>query len=123
MFSKAQEEGFAENRIALGGFSQGACLALEYAARNPGRYAGVFAFTGALIGSPEDPREYAGRFDDVPVFIGGSDVDPWVNHDLMVQSAGVFEELGAKVEFRTYPGMPHTINEDEINAVREMLLA
>ena len=123
VISMVQEEGYSENQIALGGFSQGACLALEYAARNPRSYAGVFAFTGALIGPPDDPRDYTGRFDGVPVFIGGSDVDPWVNHDLMVRTAGVFEEMGARVDFRTYAGMSHTINEDEINAVREMLLS
>jgi predicted esterase len=59
----------------------------------------------------------------MPVFIGGSDINPWVAHDLLVQTAGVFEELGAQVDFRIYPGMSHRIIQDEINAVREMLIA
>jgi predicted esterase len=123
LVSITQQEGFTDNQIVFGGFSQGACLALEYAARNPRNYAGVFAFSGALIGSPDKPREYVGSFDKMPVFIGGSDVDPWVAHDLLVRTAGVFEELSAQVDFRTYPGMSHTIIQDEIDAVREMLLA
>jgi predicted esterase len=118
-----RQEGFSHKQIGFGGFSQGACLALEYAARKPSNYAGLFAFTGALIGSPDQPREYIGSFEGMPVFIGGSDVDPWVAHDLLVQTAGVFEELGAQVDFRIYPGMSHTIIQDEIDAVREMLMA
>jgi predicted esterase len=122
LFSMARNEGFTDKQIAVGGFSQGACLALEYVSRYPGNYAGLFAFTGALIGPPDQQREDVGNLKGLPVFIGGSDVDPWVAHDLMVQTAGVFEESGAKVDFRTYPGMAHTIIQDEINAVREMLL-
>lgn len=123
LISVTHQEGFKDDQIAIGGFSQGACLALEYAARNPRNYAGAFAFTGALIGHPDDPREYVGSLDGVPVFIGGSDVDPWVEHELLVQTAGVFEGLGAQVDFRIYPGMPHTIIQDEIDAVRGMLHA
>ncbi len=123
LISIAHQEGFADAQIALGGFSQGACLALEYAARNPRNYAGVFAFTGALIGPPDQPREYFDSFDGTPVFIGGSDADPWVPHDQLVQTAGVFKGFGAQVVFHTYPGMSHTIVRDEIDAVREILLA
>lgn len=123
LVSVTKQDGFSDHQIALGGFSQGACLALEYAARNPRNYAGVFAFTGALIGPPDQVRGYIGRFDRTPVFIGGSDMDPWIPHDRLVHTAGVFEELGAQVEFRTYSGGSHTIIQDEIIAVREMLLA
>ena len=119
---QARAAGFDDVQIAFGGFSQGACLALEYAARNPQRYAGVFALTGALIGPPDTPRKYPGSFDQMPVFIGGGDTDPWVAHELLVQSAKVFENMDAQVDFRTYPGMPHTINQDELDAVRQMLL-
>ena len=117
-----QQEGFIDAQIAFGGFSQGACLALEYVARNPHSYAGTFAFTGALIGPPDQRYAYKGSFKGMPVFIGGSDVDPWVAHDLLVQSADIFEEMGARVDFRVYPGMAHTVVQDEIDAVREMLL-
>jgi len=67
------------------------------------------------------PRNHPGSFETMPVFIGGSDVDPWVSHDLIRDTASVFKKMGAKVDFRTYPGMAHTINQDEIDAVRAML--
>lgn len=115
-------QGFSDQQIAFGGFSQGACLASEYVARNPKKYAGLFIFSGALIGPKDLVRNYPGSFDHMPVFIGSSDVDPWVSHDLIVDTAKVFEKMGAKVDLRTYPGMTHTINQDEIDAVRNMFV-
>ena len=117
----AHEEGFSDGQIAFGGFSQGACLASEYVARNAKKYAGLFVLSGALIGPKGMPRNYPGSFEKMPVFIGGSDVDPWVSHDLISGTAAVFQKMGAEVDFHTYPGMGHTINEDEIFHVREML--
>jgi predicted esterase len=113
--------GFSDQQIALGGFSQGACLAAEYAARNARRYAGLFVFSGALIGPKDAPRDYPGSFDNMPVFIGGSDVDPWVSYDLFNDTVKVFEQMGAAVDFQVYPGMAHTINQDEMDRVRAML--
>ena len=66
-------------------------------------------------------RDYPGSFEGMPVFIGGSDVDPWVEHDLLKDTASVFGKMGAEVDFRTYPGMAHTVNQDEVEAVRTML--
>ena len=117
----AVEEGFSHQQIFLGGFSQGACLAAEYVARHARRYAGLFVLSGALIGPPGLPRNYPGSLDDMPVFIGGSDVDPWVAFDFIKDTAGVFKRMGANVDFRTYPGMDHTVNQDEINAVGNMI--
>ena len=117
-----REKGFSDQQIALGGFSQGACLASEYAARNASRYAGLFVYSGALIGPPGMQREYTGTFNEMPVFIGGSDVDPWVAHDLLKETADVFEKMGADVDFRTFPGMAHTVNQEEIEAVHSMLV-
>ncbi len=117
----AREKGFSDQQVAFGGFSQGACLAAEYAARNARKYAGLFVFSGALIGPRDMPRNYPGAFDKMPIFIGGSDVDPWVAHDLLSATADVFEKMGASVDFRTYPGMGHTVNQDEIDSVRTML--
>lgn len=121
LVEKTHEEGFLDQQIVFGGFSQGACLASEYVARNARRYGGLFVFSGALIGPPRMPRNYPGSFEAMPVFIGGSDVDPWVSHDLISDTASVFQKMGAEVDFRTYPGMVHTINQDEIDAVRAML--
>ena len=121
LVENTHEEGFSDQQIVFGGFSQGACLASEYVARKPRRYGGLFVFSGALIGPPGMPRNHPGSFEAMPVFIGGSDVDPWVSHDLIRDTASVFKKMGAKVDFRTYPGMAHTINQDEIDAVRAML--
>jgi len=114
-------QGFSRQQIAFGGFSQGACLASEYVACNARKYAGLFVLTGALIGPPGTPRDYPGSFDGMPVFIGGSDIDPWVSHDLIVETVGIFERMDAAVDFRTYPGMAHTVNQDELEAVQSML--
>jgi predicted esterase len=122
LVKEAHQMGFSDRQIAFGGFSQGACLAAEYVARNAKRYAGLFIFSGALIGPKGMPRNYPGSFDEMPVFIGGSDVDPWVAYDFLSQTATVFEKMGADVDFRTYPGMGHTVNQDEIDRVRAMLL-
>jgi predicted esterase len=117
----AREIGVPDQRIAFGGFSQGACLAAEYVLRNAKEYAGLFVLSGAMIGPSGMPRNYPSSFEGMPVFIGGSDVDPWVAHNLLHDTAGVFEELGASVDLRTYPGMGHTINQDEIDSVRALL--
>ncbi len=109
-------------QIAFGGFSQGACLAAEYVARHARRYAALFVFSGALIGPKGASRNYPGSLAGMPVFIGGSDVDPWVAHNLLSETAGVFREMGAEVDFRTYRGMGHTVNQDEIDSARAMLL-
>jgi predicted esterase len=122
LVKEAHENGFSDQQIVFGGFSQGACLAAEYLARNARKYAGLFVFSGALIGPKGMPRNYPGSFDGMPVFIGGSDVDPWVAHDLLSETATVFEKMGADVDFRTYPGMGHTVNQDEIDRVRALLL-
>ena len=121
IIEELNNQGFENHQIALGGFSQGACLAAEYVARNPRRYAGLFIFSGALIGPPGMKREINGSLDGTPVFIGGSDVDPWVAHDLMVETAAIFQRMDARVDFQTYPGMAHTVNMDELDRVRSML--
>lgn len=121
LIAEIKADGIPPEKIFLGGFSQGACLAAEYAARHADRYGGLFIFSGALIGHPGAPRDDQGKFEGTPVFIGGSDADPWVDHDLMARAAKVFEDMGAAVDFRTYPGMGHTVNKDELRAVREMV--
>ncbi|MGB2965205.1 MAG: hypothetical protein WBB69_14590 [Anaerolineales bacterium] len=118
---QSQLEGFSDQQIVLGGFSQGACLAAEYAVRNPARYGGLFIFSGALIGPPGVTRELPGSFKHMPVFIGGSDVDPWISHELLKNAAITFEQMGAGVTFETYPGLPHTVNGDEILQGKKML--
>ena len=118
-----QQEGFGDDQIVFGGFSQGACLASEFVARNARPYAGLFVFSGALIGPPGSSRDYQGEFEEMPVFIGGSDVDPWVSHDLLEETAQVFRGMGAEVDFQTYPGMGHTVNQDELDRVGALLVS
>ncbi|WP_241191421.1 alpha/beta hydrolase [Deinococcus psychrotolerans] len=114
-------QGIAPANIVIGGFSQGACLALEYVARHARRYGGVFAFSGGLIGPDGTPRDAIGHLDGTPVFIGCSDVDGHIPLRRVEESAGVLAEHGATVDKRIYPRMGHTINEDELEAVRQML--
>ena len=108
-------------RTILLGFSQGACLALEFAARNARRYGGVAALTGGLIGPDGTPRDYQGSFLGTPVFLGSSDRDPHVPLWRVEESAQVLSRMGAHVTTRIYPGMGHTVNRDEVEAVRDMV--
>jgi len=116
-------DGVDVSQIALLGFSQGACLSLEFAARHARRYAGVFALSGGLIGPPGTPRNYAGSFGRTPVFLGCSDVDPHIPLERVHESTDVFRRMGAAVDERIYPRMGHTVNADEIAAVRAAMRA
>ncbi len=111
--------GFAPEQIYLLGFSQGACLMLEFAARNPRPYGGVFGLSGGLIGPPGTPRNYPGSFGGAPVFLGCSDVDSHIPKARVLETADVLTRMGAAVTTRLYPNAPHTILEDEIEAVRK----
>lgn len=117
------EQGIAPENIVIGGFSQGACLALEYVARHARRYGGVFAFSGGLIGPEGTPRDYPGNLDGTPIFIGCSDIDPHIPLKRVEDSADILAGHGAEVDRRIYQGMGHTINEDEMQAVQKMLQA
>ncbi len=115
--------GIPPERVILLGFSQGACLALEFAARHARRYGGLAGLSGALIGPDDMPRAYSGSLDGTPVFLGCSDIDPHVPKERIHQTADVLRGLGGEVTERLYPGMAHTVNQDEINFVRRMALA
>lgn len=113
--------GLPTERVALLGFSQGACLALEYAARNPQRYGGLFALSGALIENGDKPRAYSGSLADTPTFLGCSDVDFHIPLDRVQRSSELLRGIGADVTEQIYPGMGHTVNADEIAHVRAVL--
>lgn len=115
------QQGIPAERIAIMGFSQGACLTLEFAARHARRYAAVVAFTGGLIGPPGTARDYTGDFAGTPVFIGSSDVDPHVPLERVRESTAVFRRMGAIVDERIYPGTGHTIRADELQAANALL--
>ncbi len=116
-----EAEGVPADRTVLLGFSQGACLAAEFAARNARRYGGVASLSGGLIGPNGTPREYAGSLEGTPVFLGCSDVDSHIPAERVRESAEVLERLGGEVTMRLYPGMGHTIIEDELEMVRTMM--
>jgi predicted esterase len=113
--------GLPPERLMVLGFSQGACLTLEFVARNPHRYGGVAALTGGLIGPDGTPRDYPGSLAGTSVFLGTSDPDFHVPVPRVEESARVLESMGATVTTRIYPGMGHTINEDELDHVRDMM--
>jgi predicted esterase len=121
LIAQLGDRGIPPERIALLGFSQGACLALEAAARNARRYAGVIGFSGGLIGPLGTPFDFAGSLDGTPVFLGCSDVDPHIPKERVEESAVALDRLGAAVDVRLYPGMGHTVNRDELEAARTIL--
>ena len=113
--------GVPPERTVLAGFSQGACLAAEYAARHARRLGGLAVLSGGLIGPDGTPRDYPGSLAGTPVFLGCSDRDPHVPAPRVRESADVLRALGGDVTLRIYPGMPHTVVDDELDAVRAML--
>jgi predicted esterase len=121
LISSLVGNGIDRRQIVLAGFSQGACVTAEYAVRHAGRYGGILLFTGGLIGPPGTRWEYAGAFEETPIFLGTSDVDAFVPEERVRESAQIFERMGAKVTLRVYPGMDHIVNDDEIAAARAIL--
>jgi predicted esterase len=117
------EETIPAQRVILLGFSQGACLTLEFAARHARRYGGVVGLSGGLIGPEGTPRDYPGDLEGTPAFLGCSDVDPHIRKDRVTEAAEVFKRMGAQVTMRLYPGMGHTVSQDEIESVRKIVEA
>jgi phospholipase/carboxylesterase len=111
--------GFKSQQVFILGFSQGACLALEFATENAMEFGGVVAFTGGLIGDVLKEENYSGNFNKTKVFIGNSDRDPHVPLERSEESKKIMTKLGAEVTLKIYPGMQHTIIEDEFNWVNE----
>jgi len=118
---RAINAGIERQNVAIVGFSQGACLATEFVARNAARYGGLVAFTGGLIGPPGAKFGYSGELSGTPCFLGAGDRDPHVPWKRVEESAAVLSDLGAAVTLRRYPGLPHTINQDEIDHAKIIL--
>jgi phospholipase/carboxylesterase/glyoxalase family protein len=121
VLAQIMDAGISPGRVILLGFSQGACLTLEFAARNARRYGGLVGLSGALIGPDGTPREYTGSLAGTPVFLGCSDADFHVPKERVGQSAEVLRRLGGEVTERLYPNLDHSINQDEIDFIRSMM--
>ena len=119
--ARAVAAGVPRHKVALLGFSQGACLATEFVARNAAWYGALIAFTGGLIGPPGTQFNYPGDLAGTPCFFGAGDPDPHVPWARVKESASVFSALGGVVTLRRYPGLPHTINQDEIQQAKQQL--
>ncbi len=114
-------DGISLEHTILLGFSQGACLALEFAARHARRYGGLVGLSGGLIGPDDNPRQYAGSLSGTPVFLGCSDVDPHIPARRVDLTADVLRGIGGSVVERLYPNMEHVVGQDEIDYVRRMM--
>lgn len=121
LLEEIRSAGIPSEKVMLLGFSQGACLATEFAARHPMKLGGVVGFSGGLIGPEIDPALYSGSMENTPVFLGCSNIDPHIPKERVDETEAVFEALNADVTKTIYPGMPHTVNEDEIKTVRGMM--
>ena len=121
VFREITNAAIPPERVMLLGFSQGACLTLEFAARNARRYGGIVGLSGGLIGPDDVPRDYAGSLEGTPVFLGCSDVDPHVPKERVDHAAEIMLKLGGEVTERLYPNMDHSVNRDEMEFVRGMM--
>lgn len=114
-------DGIAPENIYFLGFSQGACLTLEFITRNAQQYGGAVAFTGGLIGDQVYPENYQGNFGGSPVFIGTSNPDPHVPVDRVKASEKILKEMGADITVNIYNNMGHTISQDEIDLANKLV--
>jgi phospholipase/carboxylesterase len=121
LLSSVEEAGVPADRVILLGFSQGACLATEFAARNTRRFGGICGLSGGLIGPPGTLRDYPGSLDGTPVFLGCSDIDSHIPVERVYETEETLRALGGDVITEIYPGMGHTINQDEIEHVQRIV--
>lgn len=121
LVARIEASGVARDHIVILGFSQGACLATEFAVRTASRFGGIVAFSGGAIGPPGTTWDESGRFDGTPIFFGCSDRDSHVPEARVTESAELCARMGAQVAKRIYPGMGHTIIDDEIEWAQDLL--
>ncbi|WP_207426086.1 alpha/beta hydrolase [Pedobacter sp. SYSU D00535] len=123
LLAEVEGKGIPSEHIYFLGFSQGACLSLEFVARNGKRYGGVIAYTGGLIGEKLDRSNYKGDFAGTPVLLTTGDPDPHVPVGRVEESVSILEELKARVTLKIYKGRPHTIQMEEIQLANQLILS
>lgn len=121
MVKDVKKQGVTAENIYFLGFSQGACLALEFVARNAQKFGGIAAFTGGLIGDKINRENYSGNFNGTPIFIGTGNPDPHVPIERVNESVGILEKMDAKVHLQVHEGRPHTISPDEIKEANRVI--
>jgi phospholipase/carboxylesterase len=121
--AEVEAAGITKDNIYFLGFSQGACLALEFTTRNAAKYGGIVALTGGLIGDAVYPEHYNGNFDGTPIFIGTSDPDMHVPIARVLETTAFLKSKGANVTQKVYPNMAHTISQDEIDLANELIFS
>lgn len=121
LWADLQTRGFKAHQVAFVGFSQGACLTLEFPTRNAQRWGGIIAFSGGLIGDRIYREHYSGSFQDTPIFMGCSDQDSHVPKSRLEESKTILEEMGASLTYKIYPGMGHTMIQDEFDQANAIL--
>ncbi|SFP11654.1 phospholipase/carboxylesterase [Pseudarcicella hirudinis] len=121
LVEEIKAEGIPANKIYLLGFSQGACLTLEFAARNASKYGGVIAFTGGLIGEKLNLNNYQGDFNQTPILITTGDPDPHVPVSRVNESAEILKKMNAEVWVEIFKGRPHTIEFKELELANQLL--
>lgn len=121
MVEDVKKQGVTAENIYFLGFSQGACLALEFVARNAQKFGGIAAFTGGLIGDKINRENYSGNFNGTPIFIGTGNPDRHVPIERVNESVGILEKMDAKVHLQVHEGRPHTISPDEIKEANRVI--
>lgn len=114
-------KGISSENIFILGFSQGACLSLEFAARNAQKFGGIVAFTGGLIGDKLIAENYSGDFQNTPVFISTGDPDPHVPVSRVQESEKLYREMNANVTVKIYKNRPHTISQEEVDLANQLI--
>lgn len=122
LVQQIKTDGISEEKIYFLGFSQGACLTLDYITRHAKTYGGAMAFTGGLIGEVLDLNNYQGNFNGTPVLITTGNPDPHVPLTRVEESVAIIKNLGADVTLKVYPGRPHTITQQEIDLANQLVL-
>lgn len=121
LVKQIEARGIPTEKIFIGGFSQGACLASEYVIRNPKEYGGLLAFSGGYIGQKGLTREPVGDLGGMPAFLGCSDIDPHIPLQRVQETTSLLKAMGAEVTERIYPNMDHTVNDDELELARKLI--